>query len=355
MIKLNLSNYLLNLAEYSPKPVKYAAKLSANESPYDLPDNMKDQIFEEFKKIEFNRYPNARATEVREAAAKFYGVEFDQIMPANGSGEWVKILMADLLEKDSKILFLDPDFFIYRRQAGFAGKEIVYSYKDDDGTASADRIVEAIKKEKPDGFIFSNPCNPTGQGWYEEDVKRIIAACGDALCIVDEAYMDFFGHSIIDYAVTRENVIVLRTCSKAIGLAAARLGFAISNARLVNLINKIRSPYSVNAFAQAIGKVVFSDPDYVKRITQKIVEERENLYQGFERLMKQYPDMIRVLPSKSNFFFAGIKNSEAVDKALLEKGIKIRDWPKYGYSRINVGTAEENRMLLDALKEMWDK
>lgn len=354
-MKLKVSEYLLNLAEYSPKPVKYNAKLSANESPYDLPDNIKKKIFDEFTSIEFNRYPNARATEVREAASKYYGVDVSQIMPANGSGEWVKILMADLLEKNSKILFLDPDFFIYRRQAGFAGKEIVYSYKDDDGTASADKIIEAVKKEKPDGFIFSNPCNPTGQGWEEDDVKRIIEACGDSLCIVDEAYMDFFGRSIIDYAVTKENVIVLRTCSKAIGLAAARLGFAIANEKLIGLINKIRSPYSVNAFAQAVGKVVFSDLDYVRGVTQKIVDEREKMYQGFEKLMKKYPDKINVLPSKSNFFFARIKDSENVDKFLLEKGIKIRDWPKYGYSRINVGTAEENGMLMDALDELWSK
>lgn len=320
-----------------------------------MPDYLKEKIFEEFKQIEFNRYPDARAVAVRQAAAAFYGVEFDQIMPANGSGEWVKILMADLLEKDSKILFLDPDFFIYRRQAGFAGKEIVYAYKDDDGTMTADSIIAAIQKEKPDGFIFSNPCNPTGQGWYEEDVKRIIEACGDALCIVDEAYMDFFGRSIIDYAVTKENVIVLRTCSKAIGLASARLGFAISNARLINLINRIRSPYSVNAFGQAIGKVVFSDPEYVRGITRKIVEEREKLYEGFLSLMKKYPDRITVLPSKSNFFFARIKDSQMVDKALQERGIKIRDWPNYGYSRINVGTAEENQMLLAALDEILAK
>ena len=99
MNRLKIANYLLNLSEYSPKPVKYAAKLNANESPYDLPGYLKERIFEEFNNIEFNRYPNARAVEVREVAAKFYGVEFDQIMPANGSGEWVKILMADLLER----------------------------------------------------------------------------------------------------------------------------------------------------------------------------------------------------------------------------------------------------------------
>lgn len=352
---MEVSKYLLNLAEYSPKPIEYNAKLSANESPYDLPEEIKEMIFKEFAGIKFNRYPNARATEVRSAAAKFYGVKDEQIMPANGSGEWIKILMADFLEKNSKILFMDPDFFIYRRQAGFAGKEIVYSYKDEDGTASADKIIEAIIKEKPDGFIFSNPCNPTGQGWPEDDVKRIIDACGDALCIVDEAYMDFYGHSIIDYAVTKENVIVLRTCSKAVGLAAARLGFAIANEELIRLINKIRSPYSVNAFAQAIGKVVFSNPDYVRGVTQKIVEEREKMYQGFVTLMEKYPDKINVIPSKSNFFFVKFSDSKTVDEFLLEKGIKIRDWPNYGYSRINVGTEEENNMLIEALDELWKK
>lgn len=350
---MKISKYLLNLAEYSPKPIKYAAKLNANESPYDLPDYLKEEIFEEFKKIEFNRYPNARATDVREWASKYYGVAPEQIMPANGSGEWVKILMSDLLEKGSKILFLDPDFFIYRRQAGFAGMEIVYGYKEDDGTITADGIIECIKREQPDGFIFSNPCNPTGQGWPEEDVIRIMDACGDSLCIVDEAYMDFFGHSVAAEAVKRENVIVLRTCSKAIGLASARLGFAISNAELIDRINRIRSPYSVNAFAQAIGKVCFSHPEYLRETTQKIVEEREKMYQGFCALIEKYPGKMTVLPSKSNFFFARIKDSEAVDKALQEKSIKIRDWPKYGYSRINVGTAEENALLLAALDEIF--
>lgn len=145
---------------------------------------------------------------------------------------------------------------------------------------------------------------------------------GDSLCIVDEAYMDFFGHSIIDYAVTKENVIVLRTCSKAIGLASARLGFAISNAKLIELINRIRSPYSVNAFGQAVGKVVFSDPDYIRTITQKIVNERETLYKGLCALVDKYPGRMTVLPSRAISSLPDLRPRNQLIKPFRKKVLK---------------------------------
>ena len=188
-------------------------------------------------------------------------------------------------------------------------------------------------------------------------MKQIIDACGDAVVIVDEAYNDFYGESMIDYAVTSENVIVLRTCSKAIGLACARIGFAISNPKMIDLINHIRSPYSVSQPAQIIGEVVLGHKDYLQEITDKVIAAREVLYKDLLNLAEKHPDIFSVMPSVSNFFFVRIKDSEKVCAELKERSISVRNFPKSAipHTRISVGTPEENSALVKALTEILDE
>ena len=148
------------------------------------------------------------------------------LMPGNGSGEWVKMLISDLMEHGSKLLLLDPDFFIYRRQAGFAAIDTRIVPKDEDGFISLDGMLEIIREEKPDLFMFSNPCNPTGQGFSRAEVRQIVEACGDAVVIVDEAYNDFYGESMIQDAVNSENIIVspdLLTLDRVLGDRSVQL------------------------------------------------------------------------------------------------------------------------------------
>ncbi len=351
---MKLSKYLTSMPAYSPAPNTCKVRLNTNESPYDLPDYLKEEVIQKIREMPFNRYPNPRAVQLRDVAAEFFGVEPSMIMPGNGSGEWIKMLVSDLMEKGSKLLFLDPDFFIYRRQAGFAAMDMHLVSKDPDGFLTLERLLEILKEEKPDFFMFSNPCNPTGQGYTREEVKQIIAACGDGVVIVDEAYNDFFGESIIDYAVTTENVIVLRTCSKAIGLACARIGFAIANPQMIDLINHIRSPYSVSQTAQIIGEVVLKDKKYLKEITEKVIEEREITYKKLEELAAKYPEAMILKPSVSNFFFVRFADSEKICNGLKERSVAVRDFPRapIPHTRITVGTPEENRALIEGLTEI---
>lgn len=351
---MKLSKYLTSMPAYSPAPNTCKVRLNTNESPYDLPDYLREEVIQKIREMAFNRYPNPRAVQLRDVAAEFFGVEPSMIMPGNGSGEWIKMLVSDLMEDGSKLLLLDPDFFIYRRQAGFASVDTHIVPKDSDGFLTLERLLEIIKEEKPDLFMFSNPCNPTGQGYTREEVKKIIAACGDAVVIVDEAYNDFFGESMIDYAVTTENVIVLRTCSKAIGLACARIGFAIANPQMIDLINHIRSPYSVSQTAQLIGEVVLKDKKYLQEITAKVVDEREITYKALAALAEKYPEAMKIKPSVSNFFFVRFTESEKICAALKERSVAVRDFPRspIPHTRITVGTPEENRALIDGLTEI---
>ena len=352
---MKLSKYLTSMPAYSPAPNTYKVKLNTNESPYDLPENLRKEVVRKLGEMQFNRYPNPRAVELREVAADFFGIDSSMIMPGNGSGEWLKMLISDLMEHGSKLLFLDPDFFIYRRNAGFEAVEKSIVSKGEDGFITVEGMIEIIQAEKPDLFMFSNPCNPTGQGFNKEEVKRIIAACGDAVVIVDEAYNDFYGESIIDYAVTTENVIVLRTCSKAIGLACARIGFAIANPRMIDLINHIRSPYSVSQSAQVIGQVVLKDKEYLRSITARVVEDREITYKKLAALAEKYPEEMKIKPSVSNFFFVRFKDSKKICDALKDQySIAVRDFPTapIPHTRITVGTSEENQALVEALTEI---
>ena len=351
---MKLSKYLTSMPAYSPAPNTCKIRLNTNESPYDLPEDIRKEVIARLSEMEFNRYPNPRAGQLREVAADFFGVEPSMLMPGNGSGEWVKMLISDLMEHGSKLLLLDPDFFIYRRQAGFAAIDTRIVPKDEDGFISLDGMLEIIREEKPDLFMFSNPCNPTGQGFSRAEVRQIVEACGDAVVIVDEAYNDFYGESMIQDAVNSENIIVLRTCSKAIGLSSSRIGFAIANPKMIDLINHIRSPYSVSQPAQIIGEIVLSHKDYLKDITDKVIAARDVTYKELAALAEKYPDRFIIKPSVSNYFFVRMKDSEKICAALKERSIAVRNFPTAAipHTRITVGTPEENRALVDALTEI---
>ena len=354
---MKLSKYLTSMPEYVPSPNTYKIKLSTNESPYDLPDDIRAEIMEEWQKIPFNRYPDGRAVELRKAAAAYYGVGLENIMASNGSGEWLKLISEDLMEPGSKMMYLDPDFFIYYRNAGFTSGETVKVKKGENGFITLEDFIAAIKREKPDYLQFSNPCNPTGQGFTVEEVKQIVEACGDAVVIVDEAYNDFYGETYMHEAVKTDNVIVLRTCSKAIGLGGIRIGFAVACPKMIGYLTNIKSPYTVGRPAQIVGKVVFQHADYLREITNKIIADRDATYEKLEALAAKYPDKMITIPSKSNAWFIRFSDSKAVVDELHARDIDVRDFPKswIPHTRINVGTPEENDALVAGIAAALEK
>jgi histidinol-phosphate aminotransferase len=181
-----------------------------------------------------------------------------------------------------------------------------------------------------------------------EDILHIIENT-DALVVIDEAYMDFSDQSVMKVAEKYDNLIVLKTCSKAWGMAAIRLGFAVSSKKIIRALHCVRSPYNVNALTQAAGCVIFSNPDYMKNAVEEIKKSRDYLYQGLAQF-EEKEGVVRVVKPETNFVFLELSDAEFVFEELKKRSIIVRRLGSY--LRITAGTKKENDALIQALSEI---
>lgn len=340
-----LNQKIKDLEPYEPISGTYKIRLDANESPFSYTDEIKEKISKEIKTIDFNRYPDPMAAELCGAFADFYGIDKNLVTAANGSDELISIIETAFLMKGERLLFIAPDFSMYKFYSSICETECVQINKNESLEITAQEIIAAIKESGARCVIFSNPCNPTGQGLDREAIREIVTSV-DALIIDDEAYMDFWDQSMIGEVKNYDNLIVLRTASKALGSAALRLGFAAANEKITRALRAVKSPYNVNSVSQKIGAVLFSEIDYFKKSLAAIVHNRDLLYNGL-RNCEKFTDDFKVYPSVTNFVF--VKTSMALDiwKYLLSKSAAIRYMGDY--IRISAGTDEETAFVLNEI------
>ncbi len=340
---MKIANKLESLAAYEPTVEKFDIVLDANESFLSPEGVLREKINKALSEVALNRYPDPTASKLCRAAADYYGVDFSQIVAGNGSDELISILVSSLLDSKSKIAISTPDFSMYAFYAHLAEHEVV-SIGKDELCPKADVIIEEVKKSGADLLIFSNPCNPSGQGLLRTDVIRILESL-DCIVVVDEAYMDFWDQSVIDCVGKYSNLIVLKTCSKAFGLAAARCGFVLSTKEIVDNVKKAKSPYNVNSFTQAAALEIFNDREYIKDSISRIIASRESLYAALCE--------IGANPIKCSTNFVLVKHERAKEiwQKLRAKGISVRNIMG-DFLRITAGSDEENLRLVAELKEV---
>lgn len=331
-----------DLIPYQPLSGYYKIRLDANESYILPPDYITDEMRTALSQVAFNRYPDPYAKGLCEAFADYYGIDSRQVTAGNGSDELIMVIIASLLDKGDKILTLSPDFSMYPFYAGICENTLVELKKDSELNITADEIINAANSENVRLIIFSNPCNPTAQGILKEDIKRIITSV-NALVILDEAYMDFWNQSLIKDADEYDNLIVLRTASKAIGMASLRLGFAVACETLTNALRSAKSPYNVNSVSQLLGEIIYRKPEYLISCKKLVVKSRKNLYNKLSGIKG-----IKVFPSKTNFLIIELQDAKAAFEYLLSKSISVRLMGNY--LRITAGSEEENSSLVFELE-----
>lgn len=346
---MKLPQKLLDMQPYDPTENLYPVKLDANESPFPTPSWLREKIAAAAAQVDLNCYPDPSYRPVLELAAALYGVEPENVAAGNGSDELISILTAAFCQRGDKILTLEPDFSMYGFYAGIGELAHVTVQKGPELAVTADEILAACRRERPAMLIFSNPCNPTGQGLARDQVCRVMAGA-DCLVVVDEAYMDFWDQTVIPDAVASDNTVVLRTCSKALGFAAARLGFAVASPLLISQLQKVRSPFNLNGFTQVAAQVVLGERDYLQAHTAAICRSVRELSTGLEELARKYRGKLAPLPTVTNFICLRCWDPAAVYGKLLEKGICVRRFP--AFLRVSAGTPEENSALLRALEEL---
>lgn len=344
-----LCDKIKNLTPYDPLEGEYRLRLDANESYFEPDENLRRELGEIAAKTAFNRYPDPYAVEVCRAFAEFYGLPESLVTAGNGSDELISIICGTLLQKGEKLLTFAPDFSMYRFYAELYELESVVMEKEPDLTLPVDRVISYINENQVAAVMFSNPCNPTSLGLSRENVRKLVSSV-KALVVLDEAYMDFWDQSFLPEVQEHDNLIILKTCSKAIGMAAVRLGFAVAKPALSIALRAAKSPYNVNSISQAIGAHILSKREFLLDCRDQLVKSARELNARLNKLAGEFPVLETVHPTCTNFVFVKTPAAREIHQKLLKKSIAVRCFGKY--LRITAPSPEQMEELLAALHDI---
>ena len=342
---MKMNKKIEGLTPYLPDLGEYKVRLDANESCFNLPQSIRAEISALVSDIDFNIYPDPYCEKVVAAYAELKGLNSDTIVAGNGSDELIGIIISSFCQKDDSVVCFSPDFSMYNFYAHLAETQVISLFKDDNFNLDKQIIIDTVVQKKPRIVIFSSPCNPTGQVFCRNDILDIISCSQDCLFVVDQAYADFGGNNVIDMCEKCDNLIVLQTCSKAYGLAAIRLGFAVSNIDIINVIKSVKSPYNVNSVTQVIGEYVLRQKDYLEDCTKKIIQNKKNLEEKLSDLC--YNDF-RVIKTETNFCFVFCSKAANVHEGLKKKGVLVRLFNNK-FLRISTGDKAQNDYFITQL------
>jgi len=342
---------LNKLKPYNPTENIYDIKLDANESFENLPSKIIKQINKRISKIEFNRYPDPFATTLCQKYAEHYNLWSYNVVAGNGSDELISIIISSFLNKGDNLLTFTNEFSMYGFYADNFQIENIVVPKNSDLHIDFEEAKRVIEKENIKMVIFSNPCNPTGQGEPLEKVLDFVNNV-DCLVVVDEAYMDFWDQSIIPFIPKLSNLIVLKTMSKDFGVAAARLGFAMAQKEIIEAIIKAKSPFNVNTLSQTVGEVLLDNIDVIESIRKKIISYKNDLEKKLVKLQESenIKRNFNVIKTLTNFILIESEYASDIYGELLKKSICVRLLGKH--LRITSGSKAENEAFYKAFESI---
>lgn len=346
----SLNDKLREISPYDPVSGDFPVRLDANESYIRPNEELQNKLSAAIAKTRFNRYPDPAAAELCSAFGEYYGVDPCYVTAGNGSDELLYLISGCFTERGDKIMTLSPDFSMYQFYGYLAECEPVVYNKQADFRIRAGEVIQQCNKSGARILFFSNPCNPTSLGLDKETVRLIVQSV-EALVVLDEAYMDFYNNqedgdeSLIKEAMQYDNLIVLRTCSKMIGMASLRLGFAVANPIITKAIRSAKSPYNVNGISQAAGTAILKEKNYLDNCKRILIKSRDSLY---NRILPVVEDRgWSVFEPKTNFVLMKPDDSVDLFGYLKVNGILVR---RIGdYLRITAGSTEEQEKLVYAL------
>src|SRR5680860_483063 len=302
---------------------------------------------------DIHRYPDAGAFTLKRALGDSYGLSTNHFLLGNGSEEIVQMIAKAFFRPGEEILMGKPSFPRYETVSRLMGA-IPVELPLEEGYYPLQGILSRITA-KTRAIFISNTNNPTGTVLEELDLRAFVAQVPPhILLIVDEAYIEFSEQSFsgVTFLEERRPIIVLRTFSKAFGLAGIRLGYAIARPELTDAMNRVREPFNSNAVALAGALAAWQDKSYLQEVIKKNAQERRYVT---EHLLKLGA---RIYPTETNFIFAFFKNSRiSLSQKLLERGIIVRPGAAFGYPtalRITFGIHEENEKFIHALEEIME-
>ena len=341
------------LRAYSLRPDRAPVKLNQNENPWDTPYEIKEETLRRVALRPWCRYPDFVPQQLREKLARHCGWIAEGIVAGNGSNELIQALLMATISDGKRVLVSEPTFALYRQIATILGADVISVPPTSDLNYDAQALVTTIQSQDPDITIICSPNNPTGCVISRPDLVSILKA-SSGLVVVDEAYGEFAGDTVVPLLQRHSNLIVLRTFSKAMAMAGLRIGYLLAGPELAAEISKVVLPYNLNLISQTAAEVALEMyKEKFKPIVELIRCERE-------RLSVELQTISGLSPFRSHANFILIRSSLApsrVYQELLSRQLLIRDVSSYPLLqdcfRVSVGTPEENDLLISALREIF--
>jgi len=340
---------ILALKAYHVPESEGMVKLDAMENPYALPAEMRRELAQVLAAVDLNRYPDPSGRRLRELLARVMQVPAGmELLLGNGSDDLIQIVTFALARPGAVMMYPAPTFVMYGMDATLSGMKPVAVPLAEDFTLDGGAFVAQVKAHDPALVFIAYPNNPTGVLYREDDVLAILRATRGVV-VVDEAYHVFAQKSFMPRLAEFPNLVVMRTVSK-LGLAGIRLGYLAARPEWVEQFNKVRQAYNVNVLTQAVALYVLGRIEVLEEQAARIRAERAVLGAALAAL-----EGVTVFPSEANFFMIRVRDGNRTYEALRRQGVLVKNLqggPRLDNClRVTVGTPDENRILLTALRE----
>jgi histidinol-phosphate aminotransferase len=318
----------------------------------DANENSLGSTFNEIKELKLNRYPDPKQKDLIKLVGDYYKINEKNLFFGVGSDEIIDLLIRIFCEpQKDKVLIPEPTYGMYKVACEINNIETIPVFLNDQFQVDIDAI-KKVTNENVKIIFLCSPNNPTGNLLKKEDVIELCKT-SNSIIVVDEAYIDFsindtFANEVMNFS----NLVILRTFSKAWGLAGIRLGYCIANEEIIKILFKVKAPYNINSFSRYIISNAIENSNIKDEFVKMLLKERGRLKNQLEIL----PEVLKVYPSDANFLLVKFIDCRKIKSALFEKGIIVRDrsnQPKLeNCIRISIGSEEENDKLWEVLKNI---
>ncbi|MEE6246439.1 MAG: histidinol-phosphate transaminase [Thermoproteota archaeon] len=356
---MHFREFLNNFApyEWEPSNEQIASKynispddiirLDTNTSPYS-PNKWLQKLASIMEGLPVQQYPDASYSKVRKLISDYTEFSMDQIILANGADENLLMIGSSIIDPNSDVILSTPTYAYYSKLVEILGANVVSVNRKDDFSDNFDAIISSIN-ENTSAVILCNPNNPTGNIVDRSKVVELLEN-KNITVVVDEAYYEYTGITLSDLINSNDNLVIVRTFSKAFSLAGLRVGYSISSPKMTNIINKVRPPNSVGVISNALAEIALSDLESMKEVVNKTLVEKKR----FLEKVSAY-EQINIIPGAANFMLLSLNGFDGSDLCtkLLERGIVVRDVSSYenlgSYIRFSLGTSDQNDKFLSCL------
>ena len=329
-------------------------KLGSNENPAGTSQKAIEAVKKEAKYMA--QYPESNLENLKSKIAGYSGVNSSNIIiGGDGADEILDVLGKTLIEPGDEFIVPIPSYMYYEFTLKIQGGVPVYAkWNVEENKLDVDSVIDAIS-DKTKIIFLCTPNNPTGGLISKDDIKKVLGST-DALVVVDEAYFEFSDVNNVDLLADYDNVLILRTFSKVLGLAGMRVGYAISNPEFIEYMHRVKPVFSLTKLSYVAALATLDDKEYIKKSTEISVQSREYLIENMSKF-----DKLTVYDSKANYILVDVRktgmDSTEFAEELLKRGIIVRDCKSFKglddyWIRVSVGTLKEDKKFIETLNDI---